>query len=252
MELLKVENVKKSFGAIKVADDVCLSLGEGEAVGIIGPNGAGKSSLFNLIGGNVRPDSGEVHFDGKRITHCSPQQRCQRGIGRTYQVPQPFAKMTVFENCLTAAAFGVGHSERQCYRHCAEVLERTGLVDKANHVAGSLTLLERKRLEVARALASSPRLVLLDEIAGGLTENETGELVKMISAVHASGTTIFWIEHIVNALLAVVSRLVVIHFGAMILDGEPRSVMASDEVQRIYLGMEGIGIEEPVTVLDAV
>ena len=150
--------------------------------------------------------------------------------------------MTVFENCLTACAFGKGITESHSYKHCAEVLERTGLTDKANHLAGSLTLLERKRLEVARALSSSPRLLLLDEIAGGLTENETGEVVDLIRSVHASGTTVFWIEHIVNALMAAVNRLVVIHFGAMILDGEPRSVMGSDEVKRIYLGIEGIGI----------
>jgi branched-chain amino acid transport system ATP-binding protein len=243
MELLKLENLCKSFGAIKVADDVCLSLNQGEAVGIIGPNGAGKSSLFNLIGGNLRPDSGELHYDGKRITHSSPQQRCHHGIGRTYQIPRPFAMMTVFENCVAAAAFGKGITEHHSYQHCAEVLERTGLVDKANRLAGSLTLLERKRLEVARALSSSPRLLLLDEIAGGLTEKETLELVVMISAVHASGTTIFWIEHIVDALLAVVSRLIVIHFGALVLDGKPRAVMGSDEVKRIYLGLEGIGIE---------
>jgi branched-chain amino acid transport system ATP-binding protein len=242
MELLKLENVCKSFGAIKVADDVCLSLNQGEAVGIIGPNGAGKTSLFNLIGGNLRPDRGELHYDGKRITHSSPQQRCHHGIGRTYQIPQPFAMMTVFENCLTACAFGKRITEKHSYQHCAEVLERTGLLHKANHLAGGLTLLERKRLEVARGLASSPRLLLLDEIAGGLTENETGEVVELIRSVHASGTTIFWIEHIVNALLAAVNRLVVIHFGAMILDGEPRAVMASDEVKRIYLGIEGIGI----------
>jgi branched-chain amino acid transport system ATP-binding protein len=248
MELLKLENLCKSFGAIKVADDVCLSLNQGEAVGIIGPNGAGKSSLFNLIGGNLRPDRGELHYDGKRITHCSPQQRCHRGIGRTYQIPQPFAMMTVFENCLTASAFGKGITEHHSYQNCAEVLERTGLVDKANHLAGSLTLLERKRLEVARALSSSPHLLLLDEIAGGLTENETGELVQLIRSIHASGTTVLWIEHVVNALIAAVNRLIVIHFGAIILDGEPRAVMASDEVKRIYLGIEGIGIGRNRTV----
>jgi len=238
MDLLKLENVCKSFGAIRVADNACLSLGKNEALGIIGPNGAGKSSLFNLIGGNYRSDSGTIIFAGKDITHTSEQQRCRLGIGRTYQVPLPFTKMTVFENLLTAAAFGGSRSERQCYEPCAEILERTGLLVKANQLAGSLTLLERKRLEVARALASSPRLLLLDEIAGGLTEHEAIELVGLIKEIHAAGTAIIWIEHVVHALLRAVERLVVINFGAIILDGRPQDVMASADVKRIYMGTE--------------
>lgn len=239
MDLLKLETVEKSFGAIRVADAVCLSLVENEAIGIIGPNGAGKSSLFNLIGGNLRPDRGTVSFAGKDITSLSEQQRCRSGIGRTYQIPLPFTKMTVFENLLTAAAFGANRTERQCYDSCAEILEKTGLLAKANQLAGSLTLLERKRLEVARALASSPRLLLLDEIAGGLTEREAMEVVDLIKDIHAAGTTIIWIEHVVHALLQAVDRLLVINFGAIILDGAPQAVMASPEVRRIYMGVEG-------------
>ena len=238
MELLKLDDVNKSFDAIRVADAVRLSLNENEAVGIIGPNGAGKSSLFNLIGGNLRPDRGSITFAGRDITQTSEQQRCRLGIGRTYQIPQPFTKMTVFENLLTAAAFGGGRSERQCWEPCAAILETTGLLPKANKLAGSLTLLERKRLEGARALASSPRLLLLDEIAGGLTEREALELVDMIKDIHAAGTTIIWIEHVVHALLRAVDRLIVINFGAIILDGEPHEIMASAEVRRIYMGAE--------------
>lgn len=238
MELLKLDNVDKSFDAIRVADDVCLSLKQGEAVGVIGPNGAGKSSLFNLIGGNLRPDRGSVTFAGQDVTRASEQQRCRLGIGRTYQIPLPFTKMTVFENLLTAAAFGSGRAERQCWEPCAEILRKTGLLPKANRLAGDLTLLERKRLEVARALASSPRLLLLDEIAGGLTEREALELVELIAEIHAAGTTLVWIEHVVHALLRAIGRLVVINFGAVILDGEPQAVMESSEVQRIYMGVE--------------
>jgi len=238
MPLLAVENLVKSFGAVKVADDVCFTLDEGETLGIIGPNGAGKSSLFNLIGGNLRPHSGKVHFAGKDVTHASPQQRCRAGMGRTYQIPQPFSKMTVLENCLVAASFGGGNAERHTYERCVSILKRTRLLKKANLPAGSLTLLERKALELARALSSSPRLLLLDEIAGGLTEREAKELIEMIKEIHQAGTAIIWIEHIVHALIAVVSRLMVINFGAKIMDGDPIEVVNSAEVKRIYMGIE--------------
>lgn len=238
MPLLVVENLCKNFGAVTVADDVNFSLEEGEALGIIGPNGAGKTSLFNLISGNLRPASGRVYFRDKDITNSSPSERCLAGIGRTYQIPQPFSKMTVFENCLVSASFGANKTERHSYDHCAAVLKRTGLLKKANVLAGSLTLLERKALELSRALCSSPKLLLLDEIAGGLTEREAQQLVGMIREIHASGTAIIWIEHIVNALVAVVSRLVVINFGAKAMDGDPTEVMNSAEVKRIYMGIE--------------
>jgi branched-chain amino acid transport system ATP-binding protein len=238
MALLAVANLSKSFGAVKVADDFNLSLEEGETIGIIGPNGAGKSSLFNLISGNLRPQHGRVFFSGKDITRSTPQQRCRAGIGRTYQIPQPFAKMTVLENCVVAAAFGTGHSERRSYGQCASVLERIGLLRKANVPAGSLTLLERKKLELARVLSSSPKLLLLDEIAGGLTEQEAFELIAMIKEISARGTTIIWIEHIVHALVATVSRLIVIDFGCKVMDGEPSAVINSAEVRRIYMGID--------------
>jgi branched-chain amino acid transport system ATP-binding protein len=236
MELLRLDHVSKSFDAIKVADDVCLSLDSGEAVGIIGPNGAGKSSLFNVISGSISADRGAVLLNGRDISRDSEQQRCRAGIGRTYQVPQPFAKMSVFENLLTAAAFGSGRSEHQCYLGCAEILEWTRLLPKANMLAGSLTLIERKRLEVARALAPGPKLLLLDEIAGGLTEREATEVARMISELNAGGLTIVWIEHVVNALVKAVKRLLVIDLGAVVLDGDPADVMASAEVKRIYMG----------------
>jgi branched-chain amino acid transport system ATP-binding protein len=236
MVLLALDHVSKSFGAIRAANDVCLSLDENEAVGIIGPNGAGKSSLFNLISGHLRPDRGTIRFNGADITKASEQQRCRAGVGRTYQIPQPFAKMTVFENLVTAASHGGARSEPHSYGPCAEILRRTGLLGKANVLAGGLTLLERKRLEVARALATSPRLLLLDEIAGGLSEPEAADVVALIGEVRAAGTTVVWIEHVVHALLKAVGRLIVINFGQILLDGDPTEVMASPEVKRVYMG----------------
>jgi branched-chain amino acid transport system ATP-binding protein len=234
--ILKLDSLEKSFGALRVADNVSLSVAEGEALGVIGPNGAGKTTLFSLISGALTPSSGKVWLDGRDVTALPVAARCRAGIGRSHQVPLPFEKLTVFENVLTAACFGEGKRERDVVEHCGDVLDQTHLLGKANRLAGALTLLDRKRLEMARALATKPRLLLLDEIAGGLTEGECGELVALIRAISASGVTIIWIEHIVHALMAVVSRLVVLNFGRLIAEGDPQTVMNSDEVQAIYLG----------------
>ncbi|WP_137822760.1 ABC transporter ATP-binding protein [Pseudomonas sp. D(2018)] len=236
-QLLVLEQVHKHYGSVKVTDDFSLALAPGEALGIIGPNGAGKSTLFNLIAGGVAPDSGRIHFQGDDVTREPVFKRCQRGIGRSHQIPHPFVKMTVFENLLVGATFGAGQTEKDSYVWCAHILELTGLMKKANALAGSLTLLERKRLEMARALATRPQLLLLDEIAGGLTEPECLELVGTIQGIHRSGTAIIWIEHIVHALLAVVGRLAVINFGRKLDEGEPSAVMANPKVQEIYMGI---------------
>jgi branched-chain amino acid transport system ATP-binding protein len=235
--LLRVEAVSKSYGALKVTDDLSFDLGPGEALGVIGPNGAGKSTLFNLIGGGARPSAGRIHFSGADITGLPPHARCRAGIGRSHQIPHPFAGMTVFENLLVGAAFGTGQREAAGYDRCVAVLRLTGLLPRANQPAGSLTLLQRKRLELARALATGPRLLLLDEIAGGLTEPECRELVETIRTIHAAGTAIIWIEHIVHALLSVVSRLLVIDFGRKLAEGDPRAVMANPKVRAVYMGM---------------
>ncbi|MDE3736808.1 ABC transporter ATP-binding protein [Pseudomonas resinovorans] len=236
-QLLVLEQVHKHYGSVKVTDDFSLALAPGEALGIIGPNGAGKSTLFNLIAGGVAPDSGRIHFQGDDVTREPVFKRCQRGIGRSHQIPHPFVKMTVFENLLVGSTFGAGQTEKDSYAWCAHILELTGLMKKANALAGSLTLLERKRLEMARALATRPQLLLLDEIAGGLTEPECLELVGTIQGIHRSGTAIIWIEHIVHALLAVVGRLAVINFGRKLDEGEPAAVMANPKVQEIYMGI---------------
>jgi branched-chain amino acid transport system ATP-binding protein len=237
--VIRLENVSKSFGALRVINDLSLEVAEGEALGVLGPNGAGKSTLFNLITGALKPSAGSIYFLGNDITRLPAHSRCRLGIGRAYQIPQPFGQMTVFENLLVSAAFGKRRRERDCYDRCAEILERTRLMPKANMLAGRLTLLERKRLELARALASEPKLLLLDEIAGGLTEAECQELIEEIRAVHRAGTTIVWIEHVVHALLAVVGRLLVINFGETLDEGEPLRVMASPAVQEVYMGIEG-------------
>jgi branched-chain amino acid transport system ATP-binding protein len=219
-----------------VIDDLSISVNYGEALGIVGPNGAGKTTWFNLITGAVHADSGKVVFEGKDITHLARHERCRVGIGRTFQIPRPFVGMTVFENVLVGATHGRGMAERASYDRCMEVLEMTGLVKKVNVLAGSLTLLERKRLELARALATDPKLLLLDEIAGGLTEAEVVDLIEEIKKLRSTGITIVWIEHIVHALLAVVDRISVIQFGRNLCEGEPHQVMNSPEVQACYMG----------------
>ncbi len=236
-ELLRLDGASKLFGSLVVIDDLSMHLDEGEALGVIGPNGAGKTTLFNLISGGIRPNAGTVHFGGRDITAMSPHRRCKMGIGRSYQIPHPFEGMTVFENLLVGACFGTDRAEKACHQGCAEILDQTGLLDKANRLAGSLTLLERKRLELARALASGPKVLLLDEIAGGLTESECGELVETIRDIRKTGMSIIWIEHIVHALVSVVDRLIVINFGRLIENGEPQGVMKSPTVQEIYMGI---------------
>jgi branched-chain amino acid transport system ATP-binding protein len=235
--ILKLENLSKSFDSITAIDAVDLEVMQGEALGIIGPNGAGKTTLFNLITGLLKPNTGTVWFDGRDITRAPPRARCIAGIGRSFQIPHPFESLTVFENLLVAAIHGRRQREPQVVDACGEILARTGLIAFANHRAGTLNLLGRKRLELARALASGPRLLLLDEIAGGLSEAECAELVRLVEDIKKSGVTIVWIEHIVHALVAVVSRLVVLNFGRKIVEGEPRSVMASEDVREIYMGI---------------
>jgi len=208
--LLSVRELSKSFGAVVVADNSSFDVQAGEAVGILGPNGAGKTSLFNLLTGAVQPDSGRIEFDGDDITSMSAARRCKLGIARSFQVPQPFGGLSVFENALVGATQGAGLRGKVATEQALQVLEATGLLPKANQQAGTLTLLDRKRLEMARALSAKPRLLLLDEIAGGLTDAECVDLVATIKRVHASGTTIIWIEHVVHALIAVVEKLIVI------------------------------------------
>ena len=235
--ILALEKISKRFGAVIVASDIDLALGDGEALGIIGPNGAGKTTLFGIASGTVAPDRGRVIFAGTDVTALAPERRCRLGMARTFQIPQPFGAMTVFENVVTAAAFGGGRSERDTYGDCVAVLAQCGLASKANRPAGALTLIDRKRLELARALATRPRLLLLDEVAGGLTEHECAALVALIKQVRQGGVSIIWIEHVVHALVATVDRLLVLHGGGFIAEGDPATVIRSPAVREIYMGI---------------
>lgn len=236
--ILQLASLSKAFGSVVVADGIDLDVEAGAAVGIIGPNGAGKTSLFNLIVGALKPDAGTIRLDGRDIMAASQQARARSGLVRSFQIPQPFTNLTVFENLLVGAAHAGDGGEADIIQHCGAVLEQAGLLPLANRRAGTLTLLERKRLEMARALATRPRILLLDEIAGGLTEAECGDLIATIHDVRATGVTIIWIEHVVHALLAVVDRLMVLNFGRKIAEGDPREVIESSEVREIYLGIE--------------
>jgi branched-chain amino acid transport system ATP-binding protein len=236
--ILALEQISKRFGAVVIADRLDLALGECDALGIIGPNGAGKTTLFGMISGAIAPDSGRILYQGRDITALPPARRCALGIGRSFQVPQPFSGMSVFENLVVAATFGGGSRERDAYENCVTILNRCGLAAKANRLAGTLTLLDRKRLELARALASQPKVLLLDEVAGGLAEHECQALIALIADIKKTGVAIVWIEHVVHALLASVDRLLVLHNGAFIADGVPQSVIRKSQVAEIYMGME--------------
>ncbi len=238
MSQVSLHNVSKNFGSLRVIDNLSLHLEQGEALGIIGPNGAGKSTIFNLITGDLRPDEGRIQLDGEDVARKPVHDRCRSCIGRTYQIPHPFAKMSVFENLVVGAAFGDGKPEREVYERCVGILDRTNLLHKANTLAGSLTLLERKRLELARALATNPKVLLLDEIGGGLNDEECLELVEIVRAIHRSGMSIIWIEHIIHALVSAIDRLVVINFGQKLDDGEPHEVMNNPAVLEVYMGVE--------------
>ncbi|MFL5399981.1 MAG: ABC transporter ATP-binding protein [Myxococcales bacterium] len=236
MPILLVDAVSKSFGAVKVTDGLSFAVAEGETLGILGPNGAGKTTLFNLVTGELRPDAGRIEFRGEDVGELPPHRRCRMGMGRAYQIPKPFGAMTVFENLVTAAAFGGQRREKDTYDDAVEILRQTGLLAKGNVRAGGLGLLDRKRLELARALAARPRLLLLDEIAGGLTEHEARQLVAELRRIKSAGVTMLWIEHVVHALFAVADRLLVVHSGRKLAEGEPSRVLADPEVQRVYLG----------------
>lgn len=234
--MLELSDVSFRYGTLTVTDGVSLSVGQDEALGVIGPNGAGKSTLLDLMMGTKLPAEGRITFDGRDITRMPAQTRAGLGIARAFQVPRPFHGMTVFENVLVGATGGGRRNERAAYERCFGVLEQTGLIGHAREPASALRLLDRKRLELARALATGPKLLLLDEVAGGLTDMECKSLIETIRGVSASGVAIVWIEHIVHALLAVVNRLCVIDQGALIADGDPGEVIQTDKVREIYMG----------------
>jgi len=234
--MLELVGLSRSFGGLRVIDHLNFTVEVGEILGILGPNGAGKSTLFNLVGGVLLPSAGRIVFEGHDITSMTPWDRCRLGIGRTYQVPKLFTHMTVFENVLVAAVHGAALKLPRARRHAFAVLERTGLVHRAGLAAGQLAFLDMKQLELARALAVRPRLLLLDEIGSGLTEAELETLLATIRAIHSGGVTIVWIEHVVQALRRLVTRLAVLSGGGIIAVGAPDEVLADTVVQEAYLG----------------
>ncbi|HEX9096623.1 MAG TPA: ABC transporter ATP-binding protein [Candidatus Dormibacteraeota bacterium] len=239
--LLELTSVSKRFGRITVADRLSLRFRRGELVGIVGPNGAGKTTLFAMIAGDIAPDAGDVVFDGRPLGRLDPASRCKLGIARTYQVPRPFENMTVFENLLVAAYRGGRLSRLEGYQVAADILEQTGLSRHANTPAGRLGLLPRKRLELARGLATRPRVLLLDEVAGGLTDPEVVQLVEIVGQAQAQGVTIVWVEHVVHALTRSVSHVICLAGGRLIAEGRPQEVLDNPEVKQVYLGADFSG-----------
>jgi branched-chain amino acid transport system ATP-binding protein len=234
--ILGAIGVSKRFGALVVLHDVDFSLRTGEAVGIVGPNGAGKTTLLNVLAGSLQPNGGTVQFRDAEVTAHGAAQRCRLGIARAHQVPRPFGGMTVFENVFVAASTGGGHKGGGAYRRCIDALDLCGMLEVANRRAETLGLLDRKRVELARALATDPVVLLLDEIGAGLTDAEAGELVETIRELQRERIAIVWIEHIVHVLVQVVGRLVCMDAGRVIADGKPEAVMADAAVIDAYLG----------------
>lgn len=235
---LELGDVRKAYGRSVVIPGLSLAVEEGEFVGVIGPNGAGKSTLFGVISGGLVADSGQVKLAGADISRIDAAGRCHLGIARTFQIPQPFLGLTVYENALVSATFGAKLDGHEAEAAACQALEQTGLLPLANNAADTLTLLQRKRLELARAIATKPRLLLLDEVAGGLTDAEVTELLELIVRINQSGVTVLWIEHLVHALVSVAQRLVVLAEGQIVADGKPREVLEVPAVRETYLGSD--------------
>jgi branched-chain amino acid transport system ATP-binding protein len=228
-----------------VLDRLTLAVDEGEAVGVIGPNGAGKTTALNVMAGRLRPDSGRVLFDGRDVTARPAHARCRAGIALTHQIPHPFEAMTVFENVLVGATHGGGRAEGDAYTECVAVLEQSGLAARANTRAGALTLLERKRLELARALATEPTLLLLDEVMAGLNPTEIEGIVALIQRINAAGVSILLIEHNMRAVMSLSHRIAVLNFGEKIVEGAPAEVANHPRVVEAYLGEEYVHAPAP-------
>jgi len=239
--LLSIDAISKHFRGLLAVDRVSFDVAPGEILAVIGPNGAGKTTLFNMIAGMLAPDDGTIRFDGERIDGLAPDAVCRRGVGRTFQIVRPFPALSVEDNVVVGALLR-RHDVPSARRHAVAVLERLDLLDKRAQPAASLTLPDRKRLEVARALATEPKLLLLDEVMAGLRPTETDRMVAILSALNReSGLTIVLIEHVMRAVMALARRIVVLHHGAAIAQGPPETIVRDPAVIHSYLGAEAIG-----------
>lgn len=238
--ILSFKNVNAGYGSCQILNDLSFEVKRGEVFGVIGPNGCGKTTMFNALIGLIIPTKGEIIYDGQNITKMSAATRCHKGIGRTYQVPRPFEGMSVYENVLVAAVHGAGHSEKEGNKVALDALKLTELYDKREVRSGELTLLDRKRLEIARALGTQPKLLLLDEVAAGLTEAEVQDVMKMVANLKKAGYTIIWIEHVIQTMVESTDTLMCISEGHNLIVGKPLEVMNSKLVEEVYLG----GVEE--------
>ncbi len=236
--ILTFEHIDAGYGRVQILHDLSFTVEQGEVYGVIGPNGCGKTTMFNALIGLIVPFHGKIMFNGTDITKMLPNARCTLGIGRTYQVPRPFEGMSVFENVLVGAVFGAKKSEKEAREIALEALRITELYDKREIISGELTLLDRKRLEIARALGTQPKLLLLDEVAAGLTEAEVQDVIKMVKDLKAAGYSICWIEHVIQTMVEATDHLMCMSDGHELIIGEPRPVMFSKEVEEVYLGAE--------------
>lgn len=237
MNLLELKDVTKQFGGLTAVDGLSLSMEKGEILGVIGPNGAGKSTAFNCIAGVFPPTKGEVVFDGQVINGQKPWDLCKKGLARTFQIVKPFASKSVLYN-VTVGAFATTSGRAEAEAKAIEVLKLLNFDDKKDAKSSDLTIADRKRLEIARALATEPRLLLLDEVMAGLRPAEVDEMVEIIRFLREQGITILVIEHIMRAIMALSDRIVVIHFGKKIAEGTPEKVASDENVIKAYLGDE--------------
>jgi branched-chain amino acid transport system ATP-binding protein len=236
--ILEIKNLLKSFGGLVAIKDLHFTVSDGEIIGLIGPNGSGKTTLFNLISGFLKPDSGRIRFNGGDITGLKPHRICRTGIARTFQLTKPFGGMTALQNIMVGRMYGAewGGRVRQAEEECEKILEFVGLGGRGPFLASSFNIVDRKRLEIARALATKPRLLLLDEMMSGLTHTEMEEALQLVRTIGHSGITLIVVEHVMKAILDVSSRLIVLNHGEKIAEGKPQEVVRNEKVIEAYLG----------------